>query len=160
MSIAQSEQAATIPFRHSKGTVKVCLIRRRGTETWSLPKGCVEPGDTLPKTAIKESWEEAGLLGRLCGEPIGTYRYEKAGSVLSVVVYLMEVIAHEDDWDEAEIRERKWFTLHEATDLLAQHPVQKLLPRAGALLGAAHDSWTARDTGRAPGAMRRSSTNP
>lgn len=158
MSIAQSEQAATIPFRHSKGTVKVCLIRRRGTEPWSLPKGCVEAGDTLPKTAIKESWEEAGLLGRLCGEPIGTYRYEKSGAVLSVVVYLMEVIAHEDDWDEAEIRERKWFTLHEATELLSQHPVQKLLPRAGALLGAAHDSWTTRGDGSGP--VKRSSTNP
>lgn len=141
MPSTQSEQAATIPFRHSKGTVKVCLIRRRGTETWSLPKGSVDPGDTLQKTALKESWEEAGLLGRLCGDPIGTYRYEKWGSTLNVAVYLMEVIAHEDDWDEAEIRERKWFTLHEATELLSQHPVQDLLPRAGALLGASPDSW-------------------
>ena len=140
-SSAESEQAATIPFRHSHGTVKVCLIRRRGSEAWSLPKGTVDPGETIQKTALKESWEEAGLLGRLCGEPIGTYRYEKYGSTLRVAVYLMEVIAHEDDWDEAEIRERKWFTLHEATTLLSEHPVQKLLPRAGALLGGPPDSW-------------------
>ena len=132
MSIAQSDQAATIPFRHSKGPVKVCLIRRRGTEAWSLPKGSIDPGDTLEKTAIKESWEEAGLLGRVCGES------------LNVSVYLMEVIAQEDDWDEAEFRERKWFTLQEANELLAQHPVQKLLARAHSLLGAAHDSWSVR----------------
>ena len=141
MSSVRSEQAATIPFRHSKGTVKVCLIRRRGTEAWSLPKGSVDPGDTLGSTALKESWEEAGLLGRLCGEPLGTYEYEKRGARLGVAVFLMEVIAHEDEWDEDEIREQRWFTLHEATELLAQHPVQKLLPRAGALLGGPPDSW-------------------
>ncbi|HET6348354.1 MAG TPA: NUDIX hydrolase [Candidatus Krumholzibacteria bacterium] len=141
MSSIRPEQAATIPFRHSKGTVKVCLIRRRGSDTWSLPKGSVDPGDTLGKTALKESWEEAGLLGRLCGDPIGTYRYEKLGNTLSVSVYLMEVIAHEDDWDEADLRERKWFTLREATELLSNHPVQKLLPRAGAMLGGPPDSW-------------------
>jgi 8-oxo-dGTP pyrophosphatase MutT (NUDIX family) len=140
-STTQSEQAATIPFRHNKGTVKVCLIRRRGTEAWSLPKGSVDPGDTLPHTALKESWEEAGLLGRLWGDPVGTYRYEKRGATLQVSVYLMEVIAHEDEWDEAEFRERRWFTLHEATELLATHPVQQLLYRAGSLLSGPPDSW-------------------
>ena len=141
MSASRAEQAATIPFRHSHGTVKVCLIRRIGTELWSLPKGSVDPGETLQHTALKESWEEAGLLGRLCGDPVGTYMYEKRGATLQVAVYLMEVIAHEDEWDEDEIRERKWFTLHEASELLSQHPVQKLLPRAGAMLGGPPDSW-------------------
>lgn len=135
------EQAATIPFRNCKGTVKVCLIRRRGTDAWSLPKGTVDPGETHQKTALKESWEEAGLLGRLCGDAVGTYEYEKRGARLGVSVFLMEVIAHEDEWDEDEIRERQWFTLHEATELLSTHPVQQLLYRAGALLSGPPDSW-------------------
>lgn len=140
-SSLRSEQAATIPFRHSHGTVKVCLIRRRGTELWSLPKGTVETGETHEKTALKESWEEAGLLGRLCGEPLGTYQYEKRGTTLGVAVYLMEVIAHEDEWDEDEIRERRWFTLHEATELLSAHPAQQIFYRAGAMLSGPPDSW-------------------
>jgi 8-oxo-dGTP pyrophosphatase MutT (NUDIX family) len=141
MSSMRCEQAATIPFRNSHGTVKVCLIRRRGSEFWSLPKGTVDPGETHQKTALKESWEEAGLLGRLCGEPLGTYRYEKKGAMLDVSVFLMEVIAHEDEWDEDDIRERRWFTLHEATELLSQHPVQELLYRAGTMLSGPPDSW-------------------
>jgi 8-oxo-dGTP pyrophosphatase MutT (NUDIX family) len=141
MSSARSEQAATIPFLHRQGTVKVCLIRRRGSDFWGLPKGTVDPGESLPKTALKESWEEAGLLGRLCGGPIGTYRYEEWGQTLDVAVYLMEVIAHEDEWDEAEIRERRWFTLPEATRLLSSHPAQQLLGRASALLGGPPDQW-------------------
>jgi 8-oxo-dGTP pyrophosphatase MutT (NUDIX family) len=142
MSSARLEQAATIPFRHANGTVKVCLIRRIGTDLWSLPKGSVDPGDTLEKTALKESWEEAGLLGRLCGrEPVGTYLYEKHGATLQVAVYLMEVIAHEDQWDEDEIRERKWFTLHEAAEMLSGHPVHGIWDRAGAMLGGPPDSW-------------------
>jgi 8-oxo-dGTP pyrophosphatase MutT (NUDIX family) len=131
-----SEQAATIPFRHSHGTVKVCLIRRRGTDAWGLPKGTVASGETHAKTALKESWEEAGLLGRILGEPVGTYQYEKKGTTLGVSVFLME-----DEWDEEEIRERKWFTLHEATELLSTHPVQQLFYRAGAMLSGPPDSW-------------------
>ena len=101
----------------------------------------MDPGETHQKTALKESWEEAGLLGRLCGEPVGTYQYEKRGARLDVAVFLMEVIAHEDEWEEEEIRERKWFTLHEATELLSTHPVQQLFYRAGAMLSGPPDSW-------------------
>ncbi len=130
------EQAAAIPYRINGGGVKICLIRRRTSDFWSVPKGTVEPGDTHGETAIKESWEEAGLRGRITGNSIGTYRYQKYGNTLTVAVYLMEVHAHEDAWDEAHLRERQWFSLREATEMLAGHPLQPLWERATRLLAA------------------------
>ncbi len=39
----------------------------------------------------------------------------------------MEVKEEEDDWDEADIRERRWTSLKDATVLLEEHPVQPLI---------------------------------
>ena len=128
------EQAATIPFRRKGRSVKVCLIRRHDSDVWSVPKGTVDPGETLHETALKESWEEAGLRGRLLGDAIGTFRYSKLGTKLTVAVFLMEVLAHVEDWEEAHIRERRWFSLGEAAERLSGHPVRPLLDRAASLL--------------------------
>ena len=97
---------------------------------WGIPKGSVDSGDTHATTALREAWEEAGLRGRLIGEALGTYRYEKLGRPLVVMVYLMEVLEQYDAWQEASIRERKWLTFSEAVSLLNEHPAHTFLNRA------------------------------
>jgi 8-oxo-dGTP pyrophosphatase MutT (NUDIX family) len=52
----------------------------------------VDPGDTPEETALNEAWEEAGLRGRLIGDVVGTYEYEKWNTTFAVTVYLMEVL--------------------------------------------------------------------
>jgi 8-oxo-dGTP pyrophosphatase MutT (NUDIX family) len=129
-SSSRPEQAAAIPFRRNGAKVQVCLIRRWDSTGWSIPKGTVDPGDSLSETSLKETWEEAGLRGALHGECVGTYRYQKLGASLTVAVYLIEVTTQADVWDEAHLRERKWFALNEAIARLSDHPVQPLLDRA------------------------------
>ena len=58
-------QAAVVAYRRVGDAVEVCLIRRLTTTVWGIPKGLVDPGDTLEETALNEAWEEAGLKGRL-----------------------------------------------------------------------------------------------
>jgi phosphohistidine phosphatase len=110
--------------------MQVCLIRRKTSSAWGIPKGMVDPGETHEATALNEAWEEAGLQGRLVGEPLGTYKYSKWGLRLSVAVYLMQVLVEADDWEEDRIRERKWASFAEAVWLLSEHPVWPLLDRA------------------------------
>lgn len=124
------EQAAAIAVRRSGRRLEVCLIRRRGSKGWGIPKGLVEDGDTHRETALKEAWEEAGLSGRLVGRSLGTYDYEKWGTMLTVAVYLMAVEAQERVWDEASFRERKWMSFEDAMELLGKHPAAELLERA------------------------------
>lgn len=125
-----SRQAAVIPFRSGSAGPEICLIRRKDSNKWGIPKGMVDPGYSLSETAINEAWEEAGLQGELLGRPIGSYQHAKWGMSFRVSVYLMEVSAEADTWDEMDFRERRWFALEEGTNMLKSHRVQPLLARA------------------------------
>jgi len=129
------QQAAAFAFRRTRGATEICLIRKKDSETWGIPKGLVDPGDTLEETTLQESWEEAGPRGRLTGESIGCSEYEKWGSRFRVAVFLLEVVQEEEDWEEASVRERRWSSLDAAFARLASHTVHPLLDRARAVLG-------------------------
>jgi phosphohistidine phosphatase len=132
------QQAAAIAIRRNGDTFEVCLIRKRRSKSWGIPKGLVDPGDTHEETALNEAWEEAGIKGRLLGDAVGTYEYEKWYTTFVVAVYVMEVLEEHDEWQEADIRERRWTSFGEAASLLINHPVRPLLDRAEDAL--VHDS--------------------
>ena len=114
---------------HTERGVEVCLIRRKDSASWSIPKGFIDPGDTAEEAALTEAYEEAGLRGRLLGGPIGTYQYLKGKVQLTVAVFVMEVLVEEPAWDEMSFRERRWCSFDESLALLADHPVRDLLDR-------------------------------
>jgi len=124
------QQAGVIAIRRTGNGFEMCLIRRKESRGWGIPKGMVERGDSHEETALNEAWEEAGLKGRLIGDAIGTYEYEKWDLDLVVAVYLMDVLEQHDDWEEASYRDRTWRSLGEAASMLAEHPVLPLLERA------------------------------
>jgi 8-oxo-dGTP pyrophosphatase MutT (NUDIX family) len=112
-------QACAIPFRHRDGMLEFCLITSSSRGHWGFPKGIIEGDDTPEETALIEALEEAGLRGRIVGEPIGEYRYQKWGTDLDVTVFLMEVDQVDDDWQEAELRQREWIPAEKVTSRLA-----------------------------------------
>ena len=127
---AGARQAAVLAFHRGRDGVKLCLIRRKGSESWSIPKGFIDWGDTPEEAALNEASEEAGLGGQLVGGVLGTYDYTKGGTSLTVAVYLMEALAEENTWQEMKFRERRWYWLEEARVLLTEHPVRPLLDLA------------------------------
>lgn len=133
-NIGLPQQAAAIAVRRSGKSFEVCLIRKRPSKAWGIPKGLVDPGDTHEETALNEAWEEAGLKGRLTGDVVGTYQYEKWNSTFAVTVYLMEVLEQHAEYQEAGSRERRWTSFDEAASLLMDHPVRSLLDRANRLV--------------------------
>jgi 8-oxo-dGTP pyrophosphatase MutT (NUDIX family) len=128
------EQAAAIPIRRVGRGLQICVIRRKDASRWGIPKGLVDPGATHEETALNEAWEEAGIKGRLLGEAIGTYKYRKWGTRLTVAVYVMELVQQAPSWEESAFRERRWVLFAEAGVLLADHPVAPLLDRAHTLV--------------------------
>src|SRR5689334_3900443 len=40
---------------------KVLLTRRKDNDTWCVPGGYMEPGESLTEACIREVWEETGL---------------------------------------------------------------------------------------------------
>jgi 8-oxo-dGTP pyrophosphatase MutT (NUDIX family) len=124
------EQAGVVPFRRKKDALELCLIRNKGRKKWKIPKGFVDSDETPQEAALKEAWEEAGLRGRLVGDPIGSFEYEKWGYELTVAVFVMEVTGEEADWEESRFRERKWWPVDTGFAMLKKHPVQPLLAAA------------------------------
>jgi 8-oxo-dGTP pyrophosphatase MutT (NUDIX family) len=127
------QQAGAIAIRRNGEHVEVCLIRKRATGKWGIPKGIIDPGETPEETALKEAWEEAGLEGWLKRPPLGTFRLEKWNTSFEVVVYLMTVHQEADEWPEKHLRRRRWMSFQEAAGRLVQHPAGPILALAGDL---------------------------
>jgi 8-oxo-dGTP pyrophosphatase MutT (NUDIX family) len=124
------QQAAAIPFRRNGNSVSLCLITAAASQSWGIPKGTIERGRSSEDTALQEAWQEAGLRGRILGESLGSYEYEKAGVLLTVAVYLMEVEIEAKHWEEQELRRRRWVPARDAARILKTHPAWSLVEEA------------------------------
>ena len=67
--------AGALCWREEKGQLLVAVIHRARYNDWGWPKGKVDPGETLPETAVREIAEETGLSIRL-GVNLGVQAYE------------------------------------------------------------------------------------
>jgi len=134
------DQASAIPFRRKKKAIEFCLITSSNNGHWIFPKGMIDPGDTAVETALKESEEEAGLIGDIVGDPLGEYSYTKWGQKLRVVAMLMEVTTSQDDWQEDHVRDRCWVSLHTALERLQNKRLRTLLLKAADTLGIETDA--------------------
>jgi 8-oxo-dGTP pyrophosphatase MutT (NUDIX family) len=121
-------QAAAIPLKAGR----VCLVSSRSGKRWVVPKGGIEPGSTAGETALQEAWEEAGLVGVLHPEPMGSYVYDKAGLTCHVTVFRMQVTEVADVYPESALRERAWFDVLQAVaridELTLREMIRGILP--------------------------------
>ena len=78
--------AGAVCWRMVDGTARILLVHREGHADVSLPKGKVDPGETLPQTAVREILEETGLAITL-GAPLGTVEYVLPSGRDKVVYY-------------------------------------------------------------------------
>ncbi len=100
-------QAAALPVRNGR----VCLVTSTNGKRWVIPKGLIEPGQTAGETALQEAWEEAGLVGVLDPEPVGSFLYEKWCGTCHVTVFLMQVSEVVQTWPEGAQRQRSWLSV-------------------------------------------------
>jgi 8-oxo-dGTP pyrophosphatase MutT (NUDIX family) len=122
------QQAAAIPLRAGQ----VCLVSTRTGKRWVVPKGCLETGKTASEIALQEAWEEAGLVGLLQPEPVGSYLYDKNGLTCHVLVFLLHVTEVREQYPEQEFRERCWVTPLEAVARIEERGLREIV--RGALL--------------------------
>jgi len=116
-------QAAAIPIRGGQA----CVVNSSSGKRWVIPKGHIEAGHDARVTALKEAWEEAGLIGRLGQQPVGAYRYEKNDTIHHVTVYLMHVAKVSDVWPEDHRRQRRWVPLDNLDQVISQVPLQEII---------------------------------
>ena len=102
----------------------IARLNRAGRLEWCLPKGHVEPGETLVETAVREVEEETGILGRAL-VTLGTidYWFSTPSHRIHKMVhhYLLEAlggeITIEKDPDHEAI-DARWFRLERVHEQL------------------------------------------
>lgn len=78
--------AGGVVWRLVEGKLKVLTIHRTKYADVTLPKGKVDPGETLAQTAVRELHEETGLRVAL-GVPLGVSRYRLPSKRQKIVHY-------------------------------------------------------------------------
>src|SRR4029434_9119376 len=109
---------AVIPFRIRDDRVEIALVTTPGGKQWVVPKGSLDEGERSRDAAIRETEEEAGLIGRLKRRPLGRYRFRRDNEKYEVEVYLMHVTIVLDSWLEARLRRRRWIKVDKAVTLV------------------------------------------
>ena len=109
----------------------VLLITSRDTRRWIIPKGWPWPEAEDWIAATEEAREEAGILGDVQQDAIGSFTYEKRHDkgpmLVQVTVFLLEVTGMLEDWPERNERERAWFTLADAARAVTEPELRALL---------------------------------
>src|ERR1041385_8719240 len=106
--MARHRQAAVIPFRIRGERVEIALVTTMSGKRWVVPKGSIDEGERSQDAAIRETMEEAGLVGNLEQRPLGRYRFTRANERYVVEVFLMRVTMVLDYWLEARLRRGRW----------------------------------------------------
>lgn len=121
-------QTGVLPFLVSKTEgLQVMLITTRKMNRWIIPKGNIEKN--APKqSAANEAYEEAGIKGKI-QEKIGSFKYDKAGEIYQVQVYLFKISKILKKWPEAKYRLRRIVSVEQALSLISDLDVGKMLKK-------------------------------
>ncbi len=125
-------QAGAICYRrNAKGRLEVLLVGSRRNGRWGVPKGHIEDRETSSTAALREAFEEAGIIGDVDSAPIGSFAYQKDSSAnrYRVTVHLLKVSKIAVTFPEVGLRKMQWFLLKDASREAAQPGLRTLLSR-------------------------------
>lgn len=108
------DQSGVIPYRIKKKELQILLISTRSGNNWTIPKGIIEDSLEDSESAIKEAFEEAGLIGNIDETITWQFRFRKWGGICDVKLYPMIIDKELDEYPENEIREKKWLSVKDA----------------------------------------------
>jgi 8-oxo-dGTP pyrophosphatase MutT (NUDIX family) len=137
---APNLQYAALPYRRrDDGVFEVMLITSRETRRWIIPKGWPVPRLAPHESAVREAWEEGGLIGRIGEHSIGVFHYEKQladGSTVpcTVTVFALEVEQQLASWPEQDRRSTHWFTLQEAAGAVKEPELRAIMQNLALLV--------------------------
>ncbi len=118
--------AGAVCWRLIDGKVHVLLIHRTVYGDVTIPKGKVDPGETLPQTAVREIAEETGLAVAL-GVPLGVSTYSLLNGREKIVHYWAAEISagaiqHSTFVPNGEVAAIEWVTIKKARTYLSYTP--------------------------------------
>ena len=125
-------QFAALCYRIIDGKPEILLITSRGTNRWIIPKGWPIDGKTPDECALIESWEEAGVKGKVSGGCLGLYSYHKdmdddQALPCVAMVYPIKVKSLSKSYPEAGQRQRKWLRPKKAASRVQEPELARIM---------------------------------
>lgn len=120
-------QSAVIPYRIKNGSIEILLVTSIKKKKWIIPKGYIEYGYSPFDSAVKEAYEEAGIVGAKNGFELGKINVIKDVGKLDVIVYSLEVKELLTFYPDENLRKRKWFSIQEAENVIANIEIVEML---------------------------------
>jgi len=124
---------------------RVLLVRHVEGDVWTTPGGMIEPLETPANAAVRETWEETGLLVELTrivgvfGGPLFRATYASGDRIAFVsTVFAARPLRGTLAPDGEETLEARWFVRHELAALAMNPHVRPVLAAA---LGPARDAY-------------------
>ncbi|PJE32525.1 NUDIX domain protein [Pseudooceanicola marinus] len=125
-------QYCALCYRIVKDKPQILLITSRGTKRWILPKGWPMKSRTPGQAALREAYEEAGVIGRVSETALGLFPYMKTADKREEIpcvgiVYPVHVRLLKAEYPEAGERKRKWFSRKKAAKQVAEPELARIL---------------------------------
>lgn len=130
--------AGAVCWRLIDGKLHVLVIHRTVYGDVTIPKGKVDPGESLPQTAVREIAEETGLSVAL-GVPLGVSRYPLPSGREKIVHYWAaevseRAVQRSTFKPNAEVAALEWVTVKRARSYLSYEPDVEILDAFAKLL--------------------------
>ena len=100
-------------WRRVDGQVELLLVHRPAHRDWTLPKGKIDPDETLRQCALREVEEETGMRCTTAGR-LSLVRYRDARRRRKAVVYWLMTVDDGAFVPNAEVDAVAWFDLASA----------------------------------------------
>ncbi|MGO4692027.1 NUDIX hydrolase [Glaciibacter sp. 2TAF33] len=123
--------AGAVCWRLIDGRMHVLLIHRTVHGDVTIPKGKVDPGESLPRTAVREVQEETGLDVAL-GVPLGISTYRMPNGRDKIVHYWAaevtpQAVLNSSFVPNGEVAALEWVTVKRARTYLSYQPDVEIL---------------------------------
>jgi 8-oxo-dGTP diphosphatase len=113
------QAAGGVPTRQrDDGALEVLLVHRPRYLDWTFPKGKVKEGERDEDAALRELWEETGLVGKLGRELASTHYKDPKLRDKTVRYWVMEDCSGSFEPND-EVDRIEWLTLDEAAGRLS-----------------------------------------
>jgi 8-oxo-dGTP pyrophosphatase MutT (NUDIX family) len=133
--MAKRVQYGALPYRvGNRHRAEFMLVTSRETRRWIIPKGWPKKGKSPHRSAAREAFEEAGVVGSVGRRPVGSFSYEKrmkngASVECEVRVFPLEVKRQKQEWPEKQQRRVKWLSASKAAEKVKDPTLSAIIKR-------------------------------